>query len=143
MKSLWSFSPWNNLGACLELTQSLKAWAIMRSIWSKIHFYIRFPCNKINGFKDLLELLLCRWFFFNTVSLLAKVIAVLNKPNENDSLFKRKVIKRVKSVYDKHCAGCSENSLWTTSSINYYWKIDKLLKWCHLIYLMLQITILI
>lgn len=37
---------------------------------------------------------------------LAKATAVLNKSNENDTLVKRKVIKRAKSVYDKLSAGC-------------------------------------
>ena len=46
-------------------------------------------------------------YFFNTSPLLlAKVTAVLNKLNENDTLVKRKVIKRAKSVYDKLPAGC-------------------------------------
>lgn len=48
------------------------------------------------------------WTLFKNVAplFLAKASAVLNKHNENDTLVKRKAIKRAKSVYDKLSAGC-------------------------------------
>lgn len=72
-----------------------------------MYFHIRFPCDTFNVFCiDLLEIIM--WTLFKNVAplFLAKASAVLNKHNENDTLVKRKAIKRAKSVYDKLSAGC-------------------------------------
>lgn len=74
-----------------------------------MYFCIRFPCDTVNDFCiDLLEIIPSMWTLFKNIAplFLAKATAALNKLNENDTLVKRKAIKRAKSVYDKLSAGC-------------------------------------
>lgn len=146
VKSIWWFSCWNNLWSFLELFKSVKTWTRIWFIWLKVYFHNRFPWDRVNGFStDLLEIIPSMWTLFKNIAplLLAKATVVLNKLNENDTLVNRKAINRAKSVYDKLSAGCYKNSLWSVSYIACHWKVDKLLKWYHLAYPMLQITIII
>lgn len=109
LKSIWWFSPWNSLASFLEFVKSVKTWIRIRFIWLKVYFYIRFPCDIANGFcVDKLEIIPSMWTLFKNVAplFLAKASPVLNKLNENDTLVKRKAVKRAKSVYDKLSAGC-------------------------------------